>query len=85
MEIPDVPGTMSRASLTAEATELQGNILRNWDKTMEMSRAGLQAYLLEILGKTDAFLGQVGQEVRPVTGQPAAANTRVGSRIGPLI
>ena len=84
VEVPDVPGAMSRASLSAEATKLQGDILRNWDRTMEMSRAGLQAYLLEILGRIDAFLGQVGQEVRTVTGQPATAITLGDSGIGSL-
>ena len=66
--LPVVSGRMSRASLSAEATELQGNILRNWDKTMELSRAGLQAYLLGIFGRIDTFLGQVGQKERSVTG-----------------
>jgi hypothetical protein len=65
--LPVVSIAMSRASLSAEATDLQRNILRNWDKTMEMSRAGLQAYLSDKLGEIGAFLGQVGQELRSVT------------------
>jgi hypothetical protein len=75
---------MSRASLLAQAAELERDILENWDKTMELSRAGLQAYLAAVLREIGAFLGQVGQEMRLVTGQPLTHKELDNSGLGAL-
>jgi len=44
---------MSRAGLPLQVAELEGLILRKWDKNLQVSRAGLARDLRSLLGAID--------------------------------
>lgn len=51
---------LSRAGLSTEAAELEGQVLESWDKTVRMSRAGLRRNLQALLGRNREDVGQGG-------------------------
>jgi hypothetical protein len=53
---------MSRATLSPREAILRAEIVKNWDKAIDLSRAGFQRQISLLLGREAKIIGQAGTE-----------------------
>jgi len=54
---------VSRATLSQQDAVLKGEIVKNWDRQMELSRARFERRIGHLLGRAGQKLGQTGTDI----------------------